>query len=313
MSNQVSPVNFSGFYCHPQNSPFFIRRASEAFYNNLNSSNPTLSNVGLGRIRNNQDFKLPSFTWNPLGKLRDSLIFAPSKEFSNLINEEGINHESVFIDTPDGEKLHGYFLPAKEKTDKVMLYLHGNDENVSRWFLGPVHIQERLNINALIVDYRGYGKSTGKPTSEGVIVDALAMYQYLLDKGYKPENISVYGRSLGGAIALELASRVKIRSVVFQSSFTSLKELLKYHLPYLPSFLIKNDLFNSRELIRKINVPVLISHGSSDKIVPLNHAYSMYELANDPKKLIILNGAGHEHLKDFYTEEYFEILRRFFL
>ena len=257
--------------------------------------------------------------WKILAKLDiqeyvTSLIcFAPSSKSFPTPKDKGIAHEEVFINTPDGERLHGYFLPAKEDTDKVMLYLHGNDYNVDLWHEGATNIQDQVPVDSLIVDYRGYGKSTGKPTPNGIITDVLAMYDHLLQRGYKPENISVYGRSLGGGIALELASRVPVKSVVIQSSFFSLRDLKAIHLPKLPSFLVKGNFLNSKELIKSIHVPVLISHGTKDKKVPLEHACQLFEVANEPKKLIILDGAGHEHLKDYYTEEYFNTLLELFL
>jgi len=195
--------------------------------------------------------------WKILAKLDiqeyvTSLIcFAPSSKSFPTPKDKGIAHEEVFINTPDGERLHGYFLPAKEDTDKVMLYLHGNDYNVDLWHEGATNIQDQVPVDSLIVDYRGYGKSTGKPTPNGIITDVLAMYDHLLQRGYKPENISVYGRSLGGGIALELASRVPVKSVVIQSSFFSLRYLKAIHLPQLPSFLVKGNFLNSKELMDK--------------------------------------------------------------
>ncbi len=261
---------------------------------------------------------------DPRDWLRDYFLFAPSKKISEVKLKEGVKLEEVFINTQDGEKLHGYFMPAsvrvgsvrvglKPTPNKVILYLHGNDENVSRWYLGPANLQEHISVNALIMDYRGYGKSTGSPSGQGVIKDALAMYKYLIDKGYKPDDISLYGRSLGGAVALELATRVKVKSVIIQSSFTSLRDLMKFQYPSVPSFLMKNNLFNSQENIKKIKVPVLISHGTDDDIVPVHHGNELYKAANTPKELIVLKGAGHKHLKSFFTEEYFQALKRLLL
>ena len=145
-----------------------------------------------------------------------------------------------------------------------------------------------------------------------MITDALSMYKYLINKGYKPENISLYGRSLGGAVALELASKVKVRSVVVQSSFSSLRDIMKYSHPYLPSILIDNKIFNSLERIKEINAPVLIAHGTNDDVVPVEQGCQLYNRANEPKKLIILPGAGHRHLKAFFNEEYYKILKEMF-
>lgn len=246
-------------------------------------------------------------------QLHNSLIFFPSKDFVASPDKEGIIHEEVYIRTDDRETLHGYFFPAKEKTNKVVLYLHGNGDNVGGWYPGPVNIQNHMSINALLIDYRGYGKSTGKPTISGVIKDAFAMYKYLIDRGYEPENISLYGRSLGGAIVLELANIEKIRSIVIQSSFTSLRDVARDLYPYVPSFVIENKLLNSASLIKNIHVPVLIGHGSSDEIIPVSHGYRLFELANEPKKLIIQKRADHNGVGSYFDDGYFEALRELFL
>ena len=253
-----------------------------------------------------------------LENIHSSLIFYPSNEFISSPAQDGIEHEEIFIKTSDGEKLHGYFFPAPVKAgfkpaSKTVIYLHGNAQNVSAWYPAPVEIQKHIPVNFLLVDYRGYGQSTGKPSIEGVITDAQAMYQYLISRDYKPENISVYGRSIGGAIGLEVAKREKIKSIVVQSSFTSLKEIAKELFPFIPNGLVKNDLWNSQEIIKKINIPVLISHGDKDEIVPVSHSYKLYELANEPKKLIILKDATHNDISNYFTEKYFNTLKELFI
>lgn len=301
--------SFPYVYFHPHNSPYFFRKKVEATSENnalqvpanVNPSNyPKNSSSFLTKLRK----KL-----NIFHRINDYLLFNPSQKVYDNPKDKGIAYEDVFINTPDGEILHGYFLPAKENTDKVAIFLHGNDFNVTRWFIAPMNLQEHIPINFLIVDYRGYGQSTGTPTAEGVITDAVAMYDYLIQRGFKSENISIYGRSLGGAIGLELANRVPARCVVDQSSISSLRDIFKERLPKWLSFIARDDVFNSKELIKNIHIPTLISHGTRDKIVPITHSYTLFENANEPKKLIILEGAGHEHLKNFYTPEYISWLK----
>lgn len=259
--------------------------------------------------------KIPfSSSWNLQHILRDYLLFFPNKKLYPLDKLSRVNHEEVYIKTFDGETLHGYLLIANKNSNKVTIFFHGNDSNVSKWCSAPLRIQEKVPVNFLIADYRGYGKSTGSPTFQGIILDALAMYDYLIkNRGYKPEDISLYGRSLGGAPALELARKVKTGPVVIQSSFTTFTELVNYTYPLIPNFAIKNDLFNLKDLIKKINVPVLISHGSADKTAPIKFAHELYNAANEPKKLIILNGAGHNSLAQYFTDEYYDTLRELFL
>ena len=246
-----------------------------------------------------------------LENLQNSLIFYPSKDFYPL--PDALKYEEVFVRTIDREKLHGYFLPAAVETDHTIIYLHGNAENVSSWYEACVEIQKHVNVNALIVDYRGYGKSTGNPTIEGVINDALATYDFLIERKISPENISVYGRSIGGAVALELASKRTVKSVVVQSSFTSLMDIGKELYPFVPQSLINVRFWNSVELIKRIQIPVLISHGDRDEIVPVSHSYKLFEAANNPKKLIILKGAAHNDISSYFNEEYFSVLKEFFI
>ena len=249
-----------------------------------------------------------------LEQLHNSLIFFPTKDFFSSPLDEDVEHEDVYIKTEDDETLHGYFLPVKNQT-KVMLYLHGNADNVSTWYTACTEIQKHVHVNALIVDYRGYGKSTGKPTVKGVINDVLAMYKYLIARGFKGEDISVYGRSLGGALALELTAREQVRSTVVQSSFTSLKDIAKALYPFVPEKIVINGHLNSVEHIKKISVPILISHGDRDEIIPVAHSYKLYATARnqDKKKLIILKGAMHNNLSNFFDEEYFKSLNHMFL
>ena len=135
------------------------------------------------------------------------------------------------------------------------------------------------------------------------------MYDFLTQRGFKAENISVIGRSLGGAIGLELAVRKKVKSIVVQSSFTSIKDIAKDIYPILPAMIIKDDLLNSKKNISQINIPILISHGLNDELIPVRHAYELFEAANKPKKLIIQKEGMHNDVSERYDNEYFEELR----
>ncbi len=260
-----------------------------------------------------------TFNMNIIDELHNKLIFYPSKEFYSSPEVDGIPYEEVFIKTPDKQTLHGYFFPAvidgikPVSCNKVVLYLHGNGQNVSTWYMAAAELQANIPVNILLVDYRGYGKSTGFPSINGVNIDAHSMYQYLVQRGFNPENISIYGRSIGGAIGLELAGRERIKSIVVQSSFSSLKDIAKEVYPILPDFLIKNNSWNSIETIKILKCPVLISHGDKDDMIPVHHAYKLYDAANEPKKLVILNSADHNDLSSCFTSEYFNALKELFL
>lgn len=245
-----------------------------------------------------------------LESFQNSLIFLPDKNNYGSPKNEGIDYEEIYIKTSDGENLHGYFFP--QKSDKVLIYLHGNAQNVSAWYVAATEIIKNLPVNILIVDYRGYGKSTGKPSLNGVILDSIAMYDYVIEKGFKEENISLLGRSLGGGISLELANRKRVKSINLISAFTSLADMCREHYPAIPLGIVKNELLNSKELIRKINCSVFIVHGDRDTIVNVSHAYNLFENAHEPKKLLILKGAGHNEINPYLTNDYFKILGKMF-
>jgi fermentation-respiration switch protein FrsA (DUF1100 family) len=246
-----------------------------------------------------------------LESFQNSLLFLPDKNKYGSPEGCGFPYEEVYMNTSDDEKLNGYFFSSP--SDKVILYLHGNAQNISAWYEAGVEIRKKIDVNVLIADYRGYGKSTGKPSLEGVVEDALAMYDYLIQRGFKEENISLYGRSLGGGIALELANRKKVKSVTLVSAFTSLLDMAREHYPLIPANVIRNDFLNSRELIKKLTCPIFIVQGDKDSIVMPSHAFNLYEAAPEPKKILILKGAGHNDLLPFYNDEYYETLRELVL
>ena len=261
--------------------------------------------------------RLISLDSKPFEFVINKLLFQPSKELGSIPKE--VQKQEVSIKTKDGETLHGYFLKAKKNTDKTIIYLHGNAGNVDEgWYRAGTEMQENVNANVLIVDYRGYGKSSGKPSREGVIKDARAMYEYLIkEKRINGSNISVFGKSMGGAIAVELAAKLKqenkpLRSLIIQSSFTSLRDVAKSIFPYIPGFIVRNDLLNSLELIKELNIPVLISHGDKDELIPHEQSKRLYETANEPKKLIILEGAHHNDTSEYYSknEDYYKELKK---
>lgn len=260
--------------------------------------------------------RLISLDSKPLELIQNRLLFQPDKELGSIPRE--VQEQEVSIKTKDGETLHGYFLKAKENTDKTIIYLHGNADNVGSWYRDGTEIQKHVKANVLVVDYRGYGKSTGKPSREGVITDAEAMYEYLVkEKNINGNNISIFGISVGGAIGVELATRLKkenksLRSLILQSSFTSLRDVVKNLLPYLPGFLVRNDMLNSLELIRDLTIPILISHGNKDEIISYEHSKKLYEAANSPKKLVTLEGAHHNDTSEFRAknEEYYKELKK---
>ena len=247
--------------------------------------------------------------------IQDRLVFFDvNKTIYADPKNDVIKYEEIFIKTFDGEKLHAYFLPSKlNVTSKTLLYIIGNGGNITNWYQYCTEAQNFLPINILIFDHRGYGKSTGYPSLKFVVQDIEAIDDYLIKRGYKAQDISVYGTSLGGALALELASRKPLKSVAIQTTFTSLRDSAKILYPFIPPNLIRDDILNSKELIKKVKCPILIVHGTEDIIIPLEHSKKLYKLANKPKKLLILKGGDHFDIDKLLDKKFYDILKAFFL
>ena len=228
----------------------------------------------------------------------ESLIFFPSpydeKEYQFSVID-GLKPEDVFMQTPDGETLHAWYL-RNEKAQKTILFLHGNAGNLAGRYDWAAALST-LPANVLLLDYRGYGRSTGKPTEEGIYVDARAAYDYLRkERGAESKDIVVYGKSLGGAAACELATQVEIGALILQSTFSSARDMAKLMFGFLPMHYFVSTKFANNEKIKKIDVPKLILHSKDDEIIPVSMAEELYKNASEPKVKVFFEGPGHNDL-----------------
>ena len=168
-------------------------------------------------------------TWFYL--LQPSMLFYPYQQLDAVPSDWGMAYENVEINTSDNVRLHGWYLPAKNAT-KVLLFFHGNGGNISHRG-ESLQIFHQLGLNVLIIDYRGYGLSDGELSEQGVYRDAMAAWQYLLQRGFKQSDIIIFGRSLGGAVATQLASNVKPAALILESSFSSIRDMASRVLPLI--------------------------------------------------------------------------------
>ncbi|WP_146158506.1 alpha/beta hydrolase [Enhygromyxa salina] len=216
----------------------------------------------------------------------EGLLFYPSPHLGSTPKQIGWDYERVEITTEDGQTLVGWFLPAEpapgvERPAWVVLYCHGNAGNIG----GRINVLSglrELGLAVLIFDYRGYGESTGRPTVDGTRLDVLATWRYLVDeRGYDPSEIVMWGRSLGGAVAIDQAARVSKAgmppaALIVESSFTSTMDIGKQVYPWLPVGWFERKLdYPSRELIATVNSPVLIAHSSADELIPASHGQAL--------------------------------------
>lgn len=212
----------------------------------------------------------------------------------------GLRFESVEIQTADGERLHAWWVPADGARGAV-LFFHGNAGNISHR-LDYLLMFNRLRYTTLIVDYRGYGKSTGSPSEEGTYRDAEAAWDYLRHARLaRPEDVVIAGESLGGAVATWLAAKVEgegsgvrgaPRAVLLFATFTSATDLGAQVYWFLPVRLISRIGYDSLANLKSIRAPVFIAHSRDDDIVPYAHGKRLFEAAHEPKAFVEMRG-GH--------------------
>ncbi len=239
------------------------------------------------------------------------LIYFPETEqdISFTPTQIGLAYESVKISTTDNETLHGWFVPTPEAKATV-LFFHGNAGNISHRmdYLPMFH---RLGYNLFIIDYRGYGQSSGSPSESGTYQDAQAAWRYLVeDKGVVPSRVVIFGESLGGAVASWLAAREKPGALVLASAFTSVPDMATKIYPFLPVHLISRFDYNTLESLRSVACPVLVAHSPEDEIVPFKHGQKLYQAAPEPKQFLTLQG-GHNNGFIFMRETWIEALGTF--
>ena len=222
---------------------------------------------------------------------QSKFLYYPVKKVLYSPEDLGLKFEDVVLTTSDKVKLNGWYIPASNATFTV-LFCHGNGGNIMHR-LDSIQLFNSLGLNCLIFDYRGYGLSEGKPTEEGTYLDAMAAYEWLREqKGVKPENIIIFGRSLGGCIAAELAGKVKASSLVVESSFTSCVAMARKYYWYMPVKWFVRYRYDTLEYIKNVACPVMVIHSADDEMVPFEFGQQLYAAANEPKEFLEISG-GH--------------------
>jgi fermentation-respiration switch protein FrsA (DUF1100 family) len=210
---------------------------------------------------------------------------------------DGRRVEEVWLATADRVRLNAWYLP-NPTSQKALLWFHGNAENIG-YGLGQLAFYARLAVNVFAVDYRGYGKSEGSPDEAGVYRDADAAYDYLVQERHiQPKNVIIFGHSLGGAVAIDLAARRECGGLIVQSSFTSAKDMARRTLR-IPLFeYIPKSQFNSLSKIRQVRAAILIVHGTRDETVPFSMGQRLFAAAPEPKFFFPVEGAGHNDVAE---------------
>lgn len=220
-----------------------------------------------------------------------SQVYHPTRDFEPVDAQSRGLFEDVHFNTSDGVKLNGWFFPAGTNSPRAhmaFLICHGNGGNISHRFDLCKTLLTETGANVFVFDYRGFGRSDGRPSEKGTYLDAQAAFDWLRKRGV--QNIIAYGESLGGGVASELALRETVAGLVLQSAFTSIPDIGSELFPWLPVRLLGTIKYDTRSNLPRVKVPVLVMHSRADDIVPFRHGERNFASANEPKTFCELRG-----------------------
>jgi fermentation-respiration switch protein FrsA (DUF1100 family) len=228
--------------------------------------------------------------------LEQRTLYAPDPVVTDTPAKIGLSFQNAVIDSGDGLKLAGWFVPSETQATNqpTLLFFHGNAGNVS-YNLDRLRLFHDVDLDVYIIDYRGYGKSEGTPSERGLGIDALSMYFYLTEKrGVAPERLFFYGESLGAAVAVDLATQIRAAGLIIEAPFTSNADRARKKWPGIPWELLLRDNYDSLAKISKINMPLLVIHSVDDEVIPFSNSQKLYATAKQPKELFQMRGPHRE-------------------
>jgi fermentation-respiration switch protein FrsA (DUF1100 family) len=220
------------------------------------------------------------------------LAGVPGRTLTMTPTDVGMDFQDVSIATTDGVMLHGWFIAGR--SSRVLLFFHGNAGNISHRLDSIAQFRE-LGLSVLIIDYRGYGQSTGRTTERGIYRDADAAWRYLIDdRGIVASDIVIFGRSLGASVASWLASEYQPLALIVESSFTSIPDIAQDLYPWLPARWLSRLSHATRDYVRDVRCPILIIHSRDDEIIPFHHGEAIFASANEPRTLLTIRGTHND-------------------
>jgi fermentation-respiration switch protein FrsA (DUF1100 family) len=253
----------------------------------------------------------PSSVTKPL---EDVIVFQPMKHPKGEWKPKDLVFEDAWFESTDGVKLHGWYCPGNPATQvlhgppPVVLFCHGNGGNVTGCYWNLHLLNEKLGAAVLAFDYRGFGKSEGSPSEEGILKDARAARRWLASRAQvKEQEIVLVGHSLGGAVAVDLAAEDGARGLILESTFTSVPEVAASKVSSAGS--IMTNRFNSAAKIPYYHGPLLQCHGDKDRVVPIALGEKLFAAANQPKQFVRIPNGGHAGPP---SPDYLKALKQFF-
>ena len=238
----------------------------------------------------------------------ESLIFFPSPYPQGDWRPPGVSFEDAEFEAADETRLHGWYAHRPD-AGAVVLFCHGNAGNVTHRAHTLAALHDLVGVSVLIFDYRGYGKSQGRPTEDGVLADARAARAWLAEKeGVAQSDVVLMGRSLGGAVAVDLAAKDGARALVLESTFTSVSDVGAYHYPWVPVRALLRTRLDAAAKICRYDGPLLQSHGDADTVIPYRLGQNLFQAAKGPKRFITIPGSDHN---DAQPAGYYQALIEF--
>jgi fermentation-respiration switch protein FrsA (DUF1100 family) len=244
--------------------------------------------------------------------LETRMVFYPSAAIERTPRQMGLEYEDLFFTTRDNVRLNGWFVPHPDARS-TLVWFHGNAGNIGHRVENIKLLHDLVKVNVFIFDYRGYGRSQGRPTEAGTYLDGEAVFELMRKKlGDDAEaKIVLFGRSLGAAVAAEMANRFASQGLILESPFISIAEMARVIFPYLPIGPFLTTRYDVRDKVKKIRVPLLVLHGDRDEIVPFEHGKAIFAAASQPKQFFTIAGAAHNDTYAVGGEKYFREIKNF--
>ena len=224
--------------------------------------------------------------------IQSRLLYFPRRDYDADPTDVGLAFEDLTLTTADGVALAAWYIPH-DNPRGTLIFCHGNAGNIADR-LGDVQLLHGMRLNVLMFDYRGFGRSTGRPTEQGTYEDAETVWRYLVEtRRESPQRIVVFGRSLGGAVAIELAGRRELAGLIIESSFTNIVDIGRLHYWFLPVSWIVSYRYASIDKIPHITCPKIFFHGTDDRLIPIEYGRRLFEAAAEPKRFVETPGEHH--------------------